>query len=190
MPWPCSCQPFQSSPERVESPDLQGDDGRLGLADRSSHFSGGQAGDEPQHQDLSLRLGKPPQLLDQNPLREDLAFEVDGSLRGVVEGGPPVTEGSPLVLGDDVAGDPEDPARERSSMLVAERRESLPGGEEDVLGSVLGVVVSPQARMGKSEDPLSVAIEKLSERIDVTAARPLDQVLEGGRASLLLPLYR
>jgi hypothetical protein len=101
-----------------------------------------------------------------------------------------VTEGSPLVLGDDVAGDPEDPAREGSSMLVAERGKSLPGGEEDVLGRVLGVLVPSQAGMGKSEDPLSVAVEKLSERIDVTAARPLDQVLEGGRASSLLPLYR
>jgi hypothetical protein len=58
------------------------------------------------------------------------------------------------------------------------------------LGRVLGILVPAQTRMGKAEDPLPVPIEKVSERIDVTAARPFDQVLESGGASLLLPLYR
>jgi hypothetical protein len=75
-------------------------------------------------------------------------------------------------------------------MLVAKRWKSLPRGEEDILSRVLGILVPAQTRVGKAEDPLTVSIEKVSERIDVTVARPFDQVLENGGASLLLPLYR
>ena len=94
------------------------------------------------------------------------------------------------MLGHDVAGDPEDPARERPRMLIAKVRKALPRREEDVLGGILGVLGSAESGVRVANNPLPVSFEEFSECIDLTTARPLNEVLKRGRASQLLPLYR
>ena len=59
---------------------------------------------------------------------------------------------------------------------IAERGEVAPGGDERLLGGVLGPMVVPQDQTGDGIEPADRGARQLRERPVIACHRPFDQV--------------
>jgi hypothetical protein len=70
-------------------------------------------------------------------------------------------------------------------MEPLEPRQALPGGEEDLLQRVLGVLQRAEHLVAAQPERGLMRRDELTERVTVPALRPVDQV--GGHAGMLVP---
>src|ERR671931_203069 len=79
-------------------------------------------------------------------------------------------------VGDAATSDPEEPRRERALVVVREGGQAAPDGEKYVLHGVTGFLrrVKPYQRV--PVETVVIAIEQLTERLDVSPPRPIEDV--------------
>src|ERR687887_621927 len=79
-------------------------------------------------------------------------------------------------VGDAATSDPEEPRRERALVVVREGGQAAPDGEKDVLHGVTGFLRRAKPYQRVPVETVVIAIEQLTERLDVSPPRPIEDV--------------